>query len=169
VDNTSDANKPVSTATTTALAGKAASVHTHAATDIDSGTLADARLSANVAMRNAANDFGGNTIAGFTTVTASDAGTSITLAAATHGGRILETTAATAVALTLPNSLPVGANGVVTQVGAGQVTFTAGAGATIRQADSFTKTAKQYAEVSWRVRANSGGSAAEYVLSGNMA
>lgn len=44
VDNTSDAAKPVSTATTTALAGKAASVHTHTATDINAGTLPDARL-----------------------------------------------------------------------------------------------------------------------------
>lgn len=36
VDNTSDAAKPVSTATTTALAGKAASVHTHAIADVTS-------------------------------------------------------------------------------------------------------------------------------------
>jgi hypothetical protein len=34
VDNTSDANKPVSTATSTALAGKAASSHTHLAADL---------------------------------------------------------------------------------------------------------------------------------------
>lgn len=34
VDNTSDANKPVSTATATALAGKAALVHTHALADV---------------------------------------------------------------------------------------------------------------------------------------
>jgi hypothetical protein len=33
VDNTSDANKPVSTATATALSGKAATVHTHAVAD----------------------------------------------------------------------------------------------------------------------------------------
>lgn len=44
VDNTSDANKPVSTATQTALNGKANSSHTHAATDIASGTIASARL-----------------------------------------------------------------------------------------------------------------------------
>ena len=41
----------------TALAGKAALVHTHAASDLASGTLDDARLSSNVAMRNAANTF----------------------------------------------------------------------------------------------------------------
>jgi hypothetical protein len=44
VDNTSDANKPVSTATQTALDGKAAASHTHAAGDIASGTLDIARI-----------------------------------------------------------------------------------------------------------------------------
>ncbi len=39
VDNTSDANKPISTATQTALNGKAATNHGHAAGDITSGTL----------------------------------------------------------------------------------------------------------------------------------
>ena len=34
VDNTSDANKPISTAVATALAGKAATVHTHAQADV---------------------------------------------------------------------------------------------------------------------------------------
>lgn len=43
VDNTSDANKPISTATQTALNGKANTSHTHAAGDIISGTLAVAR------------------------------------------------------------------------------------------------------------------------------
>jgi hypothetical protein len=47
-DNTSDANKPISTATQSALDGKAATAHTHAAADITSGTLADARLSVDV-------------------------------------------------------------------------------------------------------------------------
>lgn len=44
VDNTSDADKPVSTATQTALDGKAASSHTHAANAITSGTLAASLL-----------------------------------------------------------------------------------------------------------------------------
>lgn len=43
VDNTSDANKPISTATQTALNGKANTSHTHAAGDITSGTLSVAR------------------------------------------------------------------------------------------------------------------------------
>lgn len=39
VDNTSDANKPLSTATVTALSGKANAVHTHAQTDITGLTV----------------------------------------------------------------------------------------------------------------------------------
>ena len=44
VDNTSDANKPISTATQTALNGKANTSHTHAAGDITSGTFNSARI-----------------------------------------------------------------------------------------------------------------------------
>lgn len=44
VDNTSDANKPVSTATASAIAGKANATHVHGAADITTGTIAGARL-----------------------------------------------------------------------------------------------------------------------------
>ncbi len=44
VDNTSDSAKPISSATQTALNGKANTTHTHAATDVTSGTFALARL-----------------------------------------------------------------------------------------------------------------------------
>lgn len=43
-DNTSDLSKPISTATQTALNGKAAASHTHDAANITSGTLEDAQL-----------------------------------------------------------------------------------------------------------------------------
>ena len=43
VNNTSDANKPISTATQNALNGKANTSHTHAASNITSGTLIVAR------------------------------------------------------------------------------------------------------------------------------
>jgi hypothetical protein len=47
VDNTSDADKPVSTATQTALNGKANTSHTHVAADVtDFSTAADARIAA---------------------------------------------------------------------------------------------------------------------------
>lgn len=48
VDNTSDANKPISTATQTALDAKAASSHAHSAEQITSGTLATERLPSHV-------------------------------------------------------------------------------------------------------------------------
>ena len=44
VDNTSDADKPISTAVQTALNGKAASSHNHSADNITSGTLNVARI-----------------------------------------------------------------------------------------------------------------------------
>lgn len=44
VDNTSDLNKPISTATQTALNGKANTSHTHVASDTNSGTFDIARL-----------------------------------------------------------------------------------------------------------------------------
>ena len=44
VDNTSDANKPVSTAQQTALDGKAAASHSHSGADNTSGTVSTARL-----------------------------------------------------------------------------------------------------------------------------
>lgn len=49
VDNTADANKPISTATQTALDGKAATAHTHGAADISSGIITPARLGSGTA------------------------------------------------------------------------------------------------------------------------
>jgi hypothetical protein len=83
-------------------------------------------------------------------------------------GRIVEWNAAAA-ALTLPNNLAVGFNCLVRVIHAtGIPTFTAASGATIRQADGLTKGRKQWSEISVSVRANVGGSAAEYVLSGDL-
>lgn len=49
VDNTSDANKPISTATATALSGKADATHTHTASQV-SGTFGSANLPSNSVM-----------------------------------------------------------------------------------------------------------------------
>lgn len=127
IDNTSDANKPVSTATQTALNLKADKSDT---INAQSGTTY--------------------------TVTADD------------NGKVIECTNAAAVTVTVPNSLAVGFNCIVAQTGAGQVTIAAGASATQR-AYGGSKTAGQWAEVAIRVRANAGGSAAEYVVSGGVA
>lgn len=62
---------------------------------------------------------------------------------------------ATAVTLTLPNSLPAGWECSVLQLGAGQVTV-AVTGGNLRSRDSHTKTAGQYAQVYMVVYANAG-------------
>ena len=103
VDNTSDASKPVSTATQTALDGKAASSHTHAiadvtglqtaldgkaasahthnASDINAGTLLGANGGTGVANTGKTITIGGNltTSGAFTTTLTVTANTSITL------------------------------------------------------------------------------------------
>lgn len=83
-------------------------------------------------------------------------------------GKVVELSNAAAIALTVPNSLPVGFSCLITQVGAGQVTIAAAGGGTQRQSSALNKTRAQWSEVTLYVRANSGGSAAEYVLSGDM-
>ena len=47
VNNTSDANKPISTAVATALSGKSSTSHTHNASDITTGTLPNSRIGDN--------------------------------------------------------------------------------------------------------------------------
>lgn len=83
--------------------------------------------------------------------------------------KTIQCTNAGAVTLTLPNSLYVGFKCRVIQYGAGQVTFTPASGAFRRNRSSFTKTAGQYAVCALEVVANSGGAAAEYILSGDCA
>lgn len=79
------------------------------------------------------------------------------------------TTNASAVTLTLPSTLYLSFQCRVIQYGAGQVTFSAGSGATRRNRQSHTKTAGLYAVCNLEVVTNSGGSSAEYVLSGDTA
>lgn len=90
------------------------------------------------------------------------------LVAADHGS-VVEWNAENG-ALTLPSDLFDGFNCLVRVSHAtGVPTFTAAAGATIRQADGLTTARKRWSEVSIAVRSNVGGAAAEYVLSGDMA
>lgn len=83
-------------------------------------------------------------------------------------GLVIEFTHASGCVVTLPNNLTIGFNCAITQVTSGQVTLSPDSGATLHQADAYTKTAKQWAEVTVRVRANSGGISAEYIASGYM-
>jgi hypothetical protein len=131
--------------------------------NIASGTLADARLSANVARRDQANTFGDNAISRFSGVGSVQTG-DYTLAASDNG-TIIYMNKATAVTLTLPNSLGAGFNCVVVQEGAGQVTFTPASGATRQAPSGGSKSSLQYGSVSLFVKANSG-SAADWRLDG---
>jgi hypothetical protein len=94
--------------------------------------------------------------------------TSYTFAASDVGKQITLTNSA-AITATLPNNLPKGWNCLVWQGGAGQVTFTAGSGATLVNRQSKTKTAGQYAMVSLMVMSNSIGTSAVYALGGDAA
>lgn len=122
VDNTSDANKPVSTAQQAALGLKAAISDTIVSVSASRG------------------------------LTAAD------------NGKVLEVNSATAITLTVPSTLAATFNCIVAQIGAGQVTIAAGAGASVN-AFGGAKTAGQWAELSVRVR----GSAGAAVVSGGVA
>ena len=101
--------------------------------------------------------------------------TIVTVAGTTHTAdaankaKVVEFTSAAAVAVTLPASMPVGHSVTWVQAGAGQVTFAAGAGATVRAPNGWLKTRAQWAVVTAYVRANNGGlTAAEWVLAGDL-
>ena len=89
--------------------------------------------------------------------------TSRALATADNGA-VLEVNSASAVTLTVPSTLPVGFNCIVSQVGAGQVTVAAGTSATVT-AYQGAKTPGQWGEIAVRVR----GTAGVAVVSGGVA
>jgi hypothetical protein len=95
-------------------------------------------------------------------------GTTYTFTASDNGRQTTFTNAA-AITATLPNSLPKGWNALVWQGGAGQVTLTAAAGATLRNRQSQYKTAGQYAVVSLMCMSNTSGTNAVFVLGGDTA
>jgi hypothetical protein len=78
--------------------------------------------------------FGANvaTISGAYSLTASD------------NGKIIQSTSASAITVTIPTGLPTGFNCTIVQMGAGQITFSG----TYVNRGGFTKTASQYAVVS---------------------
>lgn len=63
---------------------------------------------------------------------------------AADNGKILQSTSATAITITIPTGLPTGFNCTVVQMGAGQLTFSG----TYLNRGSFTKSASQYSIVS---------------------
>jgi hypothetical protein len=89
---------------------------------------------------------GGNantsTISGFAAnVTTISEGRNLTAA---DNGKIIQSTSASAIIVTIPTGLPTGFNCTVVQMGTGQITFSG----TYLNRSSFTKTASQYSVVS---------------------
>lgn len=95
-------------------------------------------------------------------------GTTYTLQSSDRG-KVVELTNGSSITLTIPSTLAVGFCCTIVQGGAGQVNVSAGSGATLRNRQSHTKLAGQWAGATLYVRTNSGGSAAEYVLNGDTA
>jgi hypothetical protein len=108
-----------------------------------------------------------NEISGYRGNVNRQTGTSYTLDAA-DAGKVVELANAAAIALTLPNSLPKGWHCTVVQDAAGQVTFTAASGATLKNRQSHTKTAGDGALCVLYVSSNAG-SAAAWRLGGDTA
>lgn len=109
-----------------------------------------------------------NEIAGYRGHINTQTGTTYTLQSS-DSGKIVELSNAAAITVTLPNSLSVGFECTLAQTGAGQVSLSAAGGANIRNRQSHTKLAGQYAAGALYVKANSGGSAAEYMFMGDTA
>lgn len=103
----------------------------------------------------------------YQTTIAVHTGTTYTFVAADTGKTHLFTNAA-AITVTCPNSLAEGWHATVIQGGAGQVTFAAGASATLRNVDSEFKLSGQWAMGTLVVDANAG-SAANFIFGGNTA
>ena len=87
----------------------------------------------------------------------------------TDSGKIIDHANASAIAVTLPATAPVGFACTYVQGGAGQITFASTGSGTLVNRQSHTKTAGQNAVVFLYVRSNAGGSAAVWVLGGDTA
>ena len=126
---------------------------------------AEDALKANLAGGNAftgTQTFGDGAVSGFTGVLNAQTGTTYTLDA-TDNGKIVTLSNASGITLTIPNSLIVGFNCLIVQLGAGQVTVAAGSGATLRNRSSHTKIAGQYGLGTIAVLANAGSAAIAYL------
>lgn len=82
-------------------------------------------------------------------------------------GAMIDHSNASATTITLPADKPRGFIVSFTQSGAGQITFSAGSGATVHTRGSKNKTAGQYAAASAVVKSNAGG-AAVWLLTGDL-
>lgn len=99
-------------------------------------------------------------------VLTTQSGTTYTLAA-TDCGTTIRFTNGSAITLTTLNSLSVGCTIAILQAGAGQITLANGSGATSHSAHSYTKTFAQYSVLGLYVDTNSGGTAADFIITGD--
>jgi hypothetical protein len=93
-------------------------------------------------------------------------GTTYTLAA-TDCGTTVKFTNSSAITVTTVNSLPAGCAIALEQSGTGQITIVAGSGATQHSARNFTKSYGQYAILGLFVDGNVGGTAANFIITGD--
>ena len=84
-------------------------------------------------------------------------------------GRVVRLTNASAITVTLPNDAAVGFYCSWGQGGAGQITFSPASGATLVNRQNHTKSAGQHAQGGFIVYANSGGTSAQWTLTGDTA
>lgn len=108
-----------------------------------------------------------NAISGYGSKINAQTGTTYTIDAS-DAGKIVELSNASAITVTLPNSLPQGFYCTLVQTGAGQVSLSAAGGATLNNFDIFTKLAGQYAALNLYVTTNGTGSTAVYIAQGRM-
>lgn len=87
---------------------------------------------------------------------------------ASDKGLMIPVSSAVDVTITLPNSIAAGFNCMVVQEGVGAVIFSAAAGATYRERGGNTRTAGQHAIASLITRANSTGTSAIWLASGDL-
>ena len=90
------------------------------------------------------NDWSGAKIYNFLNDVVTVSTTTVTLSQASHGGRLVRFTHASGCTVTIPSTLPEGFSMGWTAQGAAQVTFAAGAGATLRNSSSHTKSRALY-------------------------
>ncbi len=82
--------------------------------------------------------------------------------------RVVEGDSPTAITLILPNDLPEGFACILCQVDDGEIILAPESGAVLHSSIEGVRTGGQWAEAALRVRSNVGGSAAEYVVSGEV-
>jgi hypothetical protein len=111
-------------------------------------TVAGIKTFSSVPKFSAGADFNGAKIANAIPETITLTATTLTLDATTHNGKIILANSSSAITITVPSTLTAGFNVSVIQQGAGQVTISAGSGATLNSYGNLYKTAGQYAAIS---------------------